>query len=171
MLASPMLPENVFDELLYSFSLDEPTSQRACSVFEAIPQSVATDGSVSFAEPAIRIWYRTDGKISFDHFRDRLKGELRNLGHKFANGLFGALVALYAAHPARHTGPTSVLNAVLAKVVDGDLSQFFIFPHLPYPGFRAFTIGRFGVGELDSKKLGYKRETLCRICSRERKRL
>jgi hypothetical protein len=153
-----MLPNNVFDELLRSFSLHEPLTETARAVFEAIPQSMATDASTTFAEPAIRIWYRNDGKISFDHFRDRLRGELRNLGHKHADETIGAVIALYSANPSRHTGPTSILNAMLARIADGDLTQFFIFPHPPYPGFRAFKIGRFDVGELDSKKLGYRSE-------------
>jgi hypothetical protein len=156
MLATLMLPQDVFDDLLGSFSLQEPSTTAACAVFEAIPQSMATDGSTSFAEPAIRIWYRSDGKISFDRFRDRLRGELRTLGHKHADKVIGVVIALYSANPGRHRGPTAVLNAMLAGIVDGDLSQFFIFPHPPYPGFRAFKIGRFCIGELDAKKLGYR---------------
>src|SRR5260370_6516275 len=156
MLANRMLPENVFDELLGSFSHRKPSNQGAQSVFEAIPQSMATDGSAAVAEPGIRIWYRNDGKISFDRFRDRLRIELRNFGHKHAESVIGVIVALYTAHPARHRGPTAVFNAMLARIVDGDLSQFFIFPHPPYPGFRIFKIGRFYIGELDSKKLSYR---------------
>jgi hypothetical protein len=102
--------------------------------------------------------HKNDGKITFDRFRDRLRCELQNLGHKHTDGVLGALLALYSAHPARRRSPTSVLNAMLAKVVDGDLSQFFIFPYPPYPGFRTFKIGHFGIGELHSRKLRHRSE-------------
>jgi hypothetical protein len=45
MLGNLMLPEDLFDELLGSFSLHDSSDEAVGGVFEAIPQSIATDGN------------------------------------------------------------------------------------------------------------------------------
>src|ERR1035438_1452616 len=75
-----MLPDKVFDQLLGSLSLTKPLELQNHAIYEAIPSSMATDGSMSFSEAEVRLWYRTDGNISFDRFKERLRSEERRVG-------------------------------------------------------------------------------------------
>lgn len=153
MLAIPMLPENVFDHLLGSLSLIEPSDSQNCISREIIPETRATDGARSVSEPVVRIWHRTDGDVTFTRFIERLKVELGHLKHKSNDAIAGSLIGLYALHPNRQSRPTSVLNEMLSKIVDGNLAQFHILSHDPYPGFQSFKVGEFAVGELKIRNL------------------
>jgi hypothetical protein len=99
--AYSMLPENVFDDLLGSFSLQKPNSADHQSSFEAIPSSMATDGKADFVQPPVTVHHRTDCTISVQRLSERLKSELRDHRHKHTDELIGAVLALYAANPAR----------------------------------------------------------------------
>ena len=52
-----MLPENVFDELLGSFSFSKPADGGPYASYEAVPQPGAMDEENTFVELAIQVDY------------------------------------------------------------------------------------------------------------------
>lgn len=57
---------------------------------------------------------------------------------------------------AQRTGPVQSLNNLLSRVVDGDLSQFFVLTLPPPSTFHDFTFSSFAFGKLDSQRLSYR---------------
>src|ERR1039458_2607750 len=148
-----MFPESVFDEFLESLTLDPPRGDHQYSEAELIPVSYVTDKLRSFSEPPVRVWYRTDCKIGFDRFVDRLREVLHQQGHQSNDGIAGAVTALYVLRPDRHSRPTATLNQMLSEMVTAQLAQFLIFSHSAPPGFQRYTLGQFTIGVLRSKNL------------------
>jgi len=151
-----MLPQEIFDPLLSSLTVQEPIDKQDYAWYDAIPLSFASDETTAFPEPSVRLWHRTNSNIQFERFIARLSAELNSKRHPDNQVIVGSLLTLFAIHPDRKDHPTAILNRMLSKIANGDLSQFFIFPHPPHPGFEAFRIGHFLVGALDSQKLAYR---------------
>lgn len=148
MLTLLMLPENVFDPLLSSLSSVKPSDHQFYVAYEAIPASMASDGRRHFSEPAVQLWYRAGSNVELRHLSERLKVELRYIGHESGDATVGALLSLYTLHPDRGSRPTGVLNEFLQGTVEANVAQFYILSHPPPSGFRAFKIGTFRIGEL-----------------------
>lgn len=151
-----MFPDEIFDPLLSSITVQEPVDKQNYACYEAIPLSFASDETKTFQEPAVRLWHRTDSTIQFERFIVKLGAELKSARHPDNQAIVGSFLTLFAIHPQRKDHPTAVLNRMLSKIADSDLSQFFIFPYPPHPGFEAFRVGHFLVGALDSQKLHYR---------------
>ena len=150
---SIMLPASLFDPLLRAMSLESPVHADGYESHEVIAASQAIAAGRIFQESAIHVWYPRNAPISFERFGDRLRGELRNAGHKSADAVIGAILVLYLLHPQRIARPTALLNEFLSQIAPCELAQLFILAHQPVPGFQDFRIGAFSIGELRWRSL------------------
>jgi len=148
-----MIPDNIFDPLLRSFSLTIPATAKDFASAEVIPASFAKDHAVFLQEAPVRLWYRTDCERTYEHFARRLEQELRHLRHESTSMIAGALLALYTLQQGREDSPTAAMNELLSNVVDAELSQFFVFAHDSPPAFQKFKMGEFSIGQLAVRNL------------------
>jgi hypothetical protein len=149
----PDLP--VFQTLLNSLEL---TRQEGIDYSNeiAIPETPAEDVSSERIDAECRIWFKPVGDFTLETLIGRIQREVQSSGHKSQRNALLTLLCLFCLHPQRRSAPVQSLNDLLSRVVDGDLSQFFVLRVPPPPTFRDFAFGSFAIGKINSERISYR---------------
>src|SRR6266481_9548487 len=122
----------------------------------AIPETVAQDISKEIVAKECRLCFKPVGDFTLETLVRSVQRELEAAGHKVQRNALLALLCFFCIHPRRRIAPVQILNDLLSRIVDGDLSQFFVLRGHPPSNFHDFHFGSFEFGKLNSQRLSYK---------------
>ena len=152
----PIPDIEVFNEFLASLTFRQPESDLEFGRLEAVPRRHLSDLLEHGSSDSVFLWYRRACHLTPTGVIERLREELRHLGHVSTPEMATTLLAVLCLTSPNLGSPVKRLNAILDVIGPASASQFWISPYPPPDGLQAFHLERFTIGPLDRKKLVYR---------------
>lgn len=144
-----------FEALLKSITPHQPNRPSQMESIIAIAASAGFDVNrpVKFSEH--KLWYSLTENLDINVLISKIQGELRLKRHPHGREVALCVLCLYSLLPAIEGSYVQRFNALLNSMVPSDLTQVFILPVPPPPGYE-FKFGSFTAGTLNSQRIGYR---------------
>lgn len=153
-MSIPSLPK--FESFLASLSLTEPPDSQVFESVVAVEPVVAWDRDTPTKVPGHVLWYKPVEDLTLDSVVRKVQKELAGRGHVDDRDTVMCVLCLFTLCRTQNSKAVERFNEILDLVVDGDLTQIFIFPARPPENYGSFEVGSFKIGKLDAERLAYR---------------